>query len=1171
MPHAVVVLLTIADDCPQPPHEPLLALLGQQTIAQQTVAPAAASDALIQLWHDGFAAIVVAGAIAESGLVTTLQQLSQSSQDAGPAVIVMGDNDATLAVQFIKAGARDYWVRDRLTAEQVKATLAEAASPPKPESDWHPMAATLTAAQHRFQLVTETIQDVFWITDFHTPKILYVSPAYREIWGRSPDEIYENYNLWAETIHPDDRERVIATAAQSIDQGMVEQEYRIVRPDGSIRWIRDRGFTVRPEGGNVEQMVGIAQDITQRKQAEATLSANQARLNAFVESNAVGILYGDIYGGITEANDELLRIVGYTREDLAAGRLNWVDMTPTEYLPVDARYIAEAQTRGACTPYEKEYICKDGTRVPIMIGYTLLGERRDESVVFVLDLTSRKKMERALRRSEDRLRMALESAQIGTYDWNLVKNKLVWDDRCKAMFGLSPDATVTIDTFFEALHPDDRERLKQQIDACLNPASNGRCDVEYRVIGIEDQVERWILAKGQVYFSSHGSPKRFIGTVLDITERKQAETALRDSEERLQLAIDGSSSGFWDWNIVTNEDYLSPEWLQMLGFEAGELSDEYSSWEKLIHPDDKPRVMAMLHAHLQDSQYPYQFEYRLRTKFGGWKWIANFGKVVKRDEAGKPIRMAGIHLDISDRKQAEEKLCLSEARYRTLANAVSQLMWVSQPDGTIEFFNQQWIDYTGLQDLELGSGPWPQVIHVEDLEIIHRVRTAAMADQVAYEVEARVKRHDQVYRWHLARVEPLIDDTGRVVNWFGTATDIHDRKLAEAEREQFLAQEQAARAAAERANRMKDEFLAILSHELRSPLNPILGWSQLLQTREFNRSRTLQALAIIERNAKLQTQLIDDLLDVAKILRGKLKLDHDAVDLALVINAAIETVRTSAIAKSITIEPRLQSGRMVWGDEGRLQQIIWNLLSNAIKFTPEAGHVTLSLTQTNTVAHIAVTDTGKGIQPEFLPHIFESFRQEDVSITRNHGGLGLGLAIARYLTEAHGGSIAAESPGMGQGATFTVTLPLMAGTIDVAHNHAVIADAPNLSSIRILAVDDDADCRDLIVSMLSVYGAEVLAASSAREAIKQFIEFKPDLLISDLGMPQLDGYSLLRQIRSLSANGGKQVPAIALTAYTREEDLEKSLACGFQRHVAKPIEINVLMRTITELLHPSQN
>jgi PAS domain S-box-containing protein len=1173
-----IVLLTVTDAGQSASERPLPTGLDSLAVERQGVTTTGVSDALTQLWQGPFAIILVEGAIAASELLTPLKHLTQGASPQSPQVILLGDNDASLAVQAIKAGASDYWVRDRITPDQIKQALGvdstqkkSAATSVKPIPPTEQTSDELTAQQirKRFELVTETIQDVFWISDFRTAKILYVSPAYREIWGRSPDEVYQDYALWAETIHPDDRDRVVSVAAQTTHQDTVEQEYRIVRPDGSVRWIRDRGFAVRGPDGEVKQTVGVAQDITERKQAAIALAENEARLQGFVESNVVGMLYGDIHGSIVDANDELLRMVGYSREDLGAGRLNWIAMTPPEYLPLDERKCAEAKLNGACAPFEKEYIRKDGKRVPILIGFSLLGERREQSVCFVLDLTAQKKAERAYRRSEDRLRMAMESAQLGTFDWNLTKDKLIWDKRCKAMFGLSPTVPVTIDIFFAALHPDDHAYLNHQLDRCLDPAGDGVYKAEYRAIGIEDQVERWILARGQVYFTPEGTPKRLVGTVLDITERKQAETALRESQERLQLAIDGSGSGFWDWNIVTNEDYLSPEWLKMLGFEAGELPDKYSSWEKLIHPDDKPRVMETLYTHLQNSQHPYQFEYRLRTKSEDWKWIVNYGRVVKRDAAGKPVRMAGIHLDISDRKQAEEQVRLSEARYRTLANAVSQLMWMSQADGQVEFFNQHWYAYTGLQDVDLASGHWPQVIHPDDLDTILEVRTTAIARQVAYEVEARVKRHDQVYRWYLVRVVPLVDDaTGQVINWLGTATDIHDRKQVEVEREQLLAQAQAARTAAEQANRMKDEFLAILSHELRSPLNPILGWSQLLQTKEFDRPRTLQALATIERNAKLQVQLVDDLLDVAKILRGKLKLNHAAVDLAAMINAALETMQTAAIAKSITVETRLQSAQTVWGDEGRLQQIVWNLLSNAIKFTPEEGQITVSLTSTGTATSIAVTDTGKGIQPEFLPHIFESFRQEDISITRSYGGLGLGLAIARYLTEAHGGTIAAESPGLGQGATFTVTLPLMANPADTPHNHGLMLNTPSLAGVQILAVDDDADCRELIDSVLSVYGAEVLTAGSAQEALKHFHKFEPDVLISDLGMPQLDGYSLLRQIRTLSVNGRELIPAIALTAYSREEDFEKSLAAGFQRHVTKPIEIDILIRTITELIHP---
>ncbi|MDB9524880.1 PAS domain-containing protein [Oscillatoria sp. CS-180] len=1020
----------------------------------------------------------------------------------------------------------------------------------------------------RFRLLAETIQDVFWIMDLPDPKIVYVSPAYEEVWGRSPEFIYQNHTAWLDTVHPDDRDNVLAGLSNTPQKDVaIEKEYRIVRPDGEVRWIRDRGFAVTDEQGHVFRMLGVAQDVTKRKQAEAALAENEARLRGFVESNVIGILYGDIYGNIFHANDELLRIVGYSRQELKAGQLHWIEMTPPEYLPLDEQKISEAQAEGACIPYEKEYIRKDGRRVPVLIGYSLLGEHREESVVFILDLSTRKRAERALRRSEDRLKMATESAQIGTWDWNLEKNVLSWNGRCKEMFGLSPDAKITIETFFEALHPDEQDRVRHIVGESLIAASGGQYDIEYRVIGIEDGVERWILAKGQAYFAQNGVPRRFVGTVMDVTDRKRAEATLRENQERLQMAIEGAEAGLWDWHIDTHEHYSSSEWLRMLEYGPNELPAKYSSWENLIHPDDKPMVMEKLYSHLQDSSIPYRFDYRLLTKSGKWKWIANFGKVVVRDDEGKPVRMSGIHQDISDRKRAEQQLRLSEDRYRTLANAVSQLMWVNAADGKVEFFNQQWKNYTGVKNLELDIRLWTDIVHPDDFEKVQAIRIEAMRNKSPYEVEVRFKRHDQVYRWHLSRTVPLINEAGELVNWFGTATDIDDRKAAEAEREQLLKQEQAARAAAERANRIKDEFLAILSHELRSPLNPILGWTQLLKIGGLNAEKTATALETIERNVKLQTQLVDDLLDVARILRGKLKLHNAPVDLAKTVAAAIETVNTAATAKTITLNTDLEMSAQAWGDAARIQQIVWNLLSNAIKFTPIGGEVTVRLQQTpGNEGRIIVADTGKGIHPNFLPHIFESFRQEDVSITRQHGGLGLGLAIVRHLVEAHGGEIAADSAGEGQGATFTVTLPLMSRRSNMVDDSTSALENLELNEVRVLTVDDNADSREVLSTLLEQYGAQVVAVKSGREALACLASFKPDVLISDLSMPDMDGYVLLRQIRALSSQQNKPVPAIALTACARQEDENSARANGFQKHIAKPVNVDTLIQAVSEIV-----
>ncbi|MBD2004529.1 PAS domain-containing protein [Trichocoleus sp. FACHB-40] len=397
--------------------------------------------------------------------------------------------------------------------------------------------------------------------------------------------------------------------------------------------------------------------------------------------------------------------------------------------------------------------------------------------------------------------------------------------------------------------------------------------------------------------------------------------------------------------------------------------------------------------------------------------------------------------------------------------------------------------------------------------------------------------------------------------------------------------QQNARTQAEAANRVKDEFLAVLSHELRSPLNAILGWAQMLRSRSFDQKTTFRALDTIERNAKLQTQLIDDLLDISRIIQGKLSLNVSQVDLVSPIEAAIETMRLAAEAKSINVKflildsefqvnknPKSQIPNpkfLVAGDRNRLQQVIWNLLSNAIKFTSSGGIVEIKLEAIGSNAQIKVKDTGVGISADFLPHVFDYFRQADSKITRSFGGLGLGLAIVRQLIELHGGTVSAESLGVGLGATFIVQLPLIKdeSISKDEFNSSPIPDSSSLplEGVRILVVDDEADTREFLTFALEEYGAETMVAASAAEALKALELYHPDVLLSDIGMPEEDGYSLIRKVRSLSLERGGSIKAVALTAYAREEDQERAISAGFQMHVAKPVEPAELVAAVSSL------
>ncbi|MCA1614945.1 MAG: response regulator [Acidobacteria bacterium] len=433
-----------------------------------------------------------------------------------------------------------------------------------------------------------------------------------------------------------------------------------------------------------------------------------------------------------------------------------------------------------------------------------------------------------------------------------------------------------------------------------------------------------------------------------------------------------------------------------------------------------------------------------------------------------------------------------------------------------------------------------------------------------------------------ARISPLIADDGRVIGTLTVIDDVTERVTREAElqaqvdaRTQALAREKAAREEAEEANRLKDEFLATVSHELRTPLTSILGWSNMLLAGRLEGAAHDRALDIIHRNAQSQNQLISDLLDVSRIISGKLRLDLRTVELPTVIEAAVEATRPAAEAKGVrlttTLDPR--SGP-ISGDADRLQQVVWNLLSNAIKFTDAGGEIEVRLGSVNSRVEITVRDSGIGIDPEFLPHIFDRFRQADPATNRMHGGMGLGLSIVRQLVELHGGTVRAESGGEGKGATFTVSLPFVdfRGGPERAERlppnavgHPELDCPPSLQGLRVLAVDDEEDTREMIRAVLEHCKMEVITAASVPEALDAIAKSRPDVLLSDLGMPGEDGYVLIAKVRALPLERGGQIPAAALTAYVRAEDRVRVLSSGYQLHVPKPLEPNELVAVVANL------
>ncbi len=648
----------------------------------------------------------------------------------------------------------------------------------------------------------------------------------------------------------------------------------------------------------------------------------------------------------------------------------------------------------------------------------------------------------------------------------------------------------------------------------------------------------------------------------DVRERLAAERrsneALERSEQRLRIALDAGQLGAWQLDLATNMLDCTPRCKANFGLPA-DADFTYQRFIEIVHPDDRDSVRANVQRAF-DERALYQAEYRVVWDDGSLHWISASGRANYTVD-GRPYNMVGITLDVTERKRAEEAVRESEQQLRTLANAIPLLAWMAEPDGYIFWYNQRWYDYTGMTPEQMEGWGWQSVHDPEILpRVLERWRVSLTTGE-PFEMEFPLKGADGAFRSFLTRVTPLRDGQGRVLRWFGTNTDVEELRQA-------LRQ-------AEEASRTKDEFLATLSHELRTPLTAILGWARMLSSGKLDNANTTRALETIERNAKAQSQLIEEILDVSRVITGKLRLEVQPVDLTAVIESSIDAVLPAADAKGIRIQRVLDAGAsMVSGDPARLQQIIWNLLSNAIKFTPKDGRVLVKLERVNSQVEIIVSDNGLGIRPDILPYIFERFRQADSSTTRAHGGLGLGLAIVRHLVEMHGGTVEVESRGEGHGATFTVKLPLVAvrrSTRDAERVHptasrgAPFNGPPELEGLRLLVVDDEEDTRTLLKAVLERCGAQVVAVSSASEAIAALKQSQPDVLISDLGMPEEDGYSLIKKVRALSAEDGGRTPAAALTAYARVEDRMKVLRSGFQIHLPKPVEPAELIAVVANL------
>jgi signal transduction histidine kinase/PAS domain-containing protein len=718
---------------------------------------------------------------------------------------------------------------------------------------------------------------------------------------------------------------------------------------------------------------------------------------------------------------------------------------------------------------------------------------RERQVVEVLCRTAslaieRRAAEAAAVRSGDRMELVVRSAEVGVWYCSLPFDELIWDDRVKQHFHLPPDARVTIDTFYERLHTDDREKTRAAIARSIETRTP--YDIDYRTVSPDGKAVKWIRAVGRTFYGEDGKPNQFDGVTLDITDRKQSEEALHRHVATLaslnatNLAL--ASSRDTEAIVQTATDAAT----QATGAQFG------AFFYNVIKPSGEQYMLYTI------SGVP-------RSAFSKFPMPRNTAVFAPTFSGESVLRSADITKDPRYGQNAPRK---------------------GMPNGHLPVRSY--------------------------LAVPVKSRSGEVIGGLFF-------GHPDVGVFDEESERFAVGISGQAATALDNARLYADLKSSEEN-------EKAARSAAEHAGRLKDEFLATLSHELRTPLNAILGWTYLLRQHPEDADRLQRGVEVIERNARVQTQLISDLLDISRIVTGKMRLDVQRVELPSVMSAAVDAVRPAADAKGVrvqtVIEPVMDP---VHGDPARLQQIIWNLVSNAVKFTPKNGRVQVVLARVNSHVEIRVSDTGEGIAPEFLPHLFERFTQADASPSREHTGLGLGLALVKQLVELHGGRVRAASDGIGQGATFTVELPLaIVHALEEPERAHPRTSAPppdlgewRLHGLRLLIVDDEPDALEMAQNVLEDYGAEVVTAPSADAALELLGEQHFDVLLSDIGMPRKDGYDFIRDVR----RGGHRLPAAALTAFARSEDRTRALLYGYQAHITKPVEPAELLATVVSL------
>jgi len=851
---------------------------------------------------------------------------------------------------------------------------------------------------------------------------LHVNDRLCEILGYRHEELLAT--TWEQLTHPDDLAAGMAEyrrmLAGEIDGYQLEQ--RCLRRDASLVDVTLVVKCVRQPGGGLEYIVKTVRDISRRKRAEEALRYQLDLNRSITEKATYSIFINDAKGRVISLNPEAEKTFGYSTGELAGKVLHDVihhqqpggQAYPMHQCPLCHVYLTGEVIR----EHEAVVYHKDGS--PLIVSGSNAALESDGKIIgaalILQDITAIKKAEQALRERKEDLNRAQAVGHIGSWRLDVRRNELTWSEENHRIFGVPQGTPLTYETFLSCVHPDDRDDVDRRWQASLRGEPY---DIEHRLL-VDGRV-KWVQEKAEMEFDPEGNLQGGFGITQDITDIKAAMRALRDSEERLQLATEIGRSGTWDWNVVTGEVIWSRGHYEILGYRVGEIVPDYHAWLDRVHPDDRARI------------------------------------------------------------EAAVRLC--------------------------------------------------------------------MLEQVDYVAEFRVVWPDHSVHWMNARGRYEYGESGACLRMLGVLADITSLKQAEL--------------ALREADQRKDEFLAMLAHELRNPLAPIRNAAHVLGHLELDEPRVRWVQDIIERQVAHLTHLVDELLDVSRIARGKVSLNKTRIELDELIHQACESAQPLMAAKGQCFELKMpETGVALEGDFVRLVQVVQNLLNNATKYTQDGGRIELSAQMREQEIELQVRDNGMGIPADLLPGVFDLFRQGERTLDRAQGGLGIGLTLVRRLVELHGGHVEAHSAGPGLGACFTVWLPAIRSAAGVAP--PVDGEPTKASaSLRVLVVDDDPAVAESMAVFLELEGHQVRGADSGDTALNQVQAFHPQVVILDIGLPGQDGYEVARRIRQTP--GGERMKLLAVSGYSHEDALERSRQAGFDRHLVKPVDPEMLGALLAEI------